>query len=108
MSSFLPPRWSGGFESQHEIRRAVGKFEQLESADAIRDRIVKLKQQGYSHATVAPQLNHESYQAAGGGSFTAPIISQLCRKFRAEGLLHGTEEILPPHWILGKLARQLG
>jgi len=32
-------RWAGGFESQHEIRRAVGKFKQ-ESADEIRSRII--------------------------------------------------------------------
>ena len=43
-------RWAGGFESRHEIRRAVAKFEQLESADVIRARIVALTQQGWTHA----------------------------------------------------------
>jgi len=49
--------WVGGFESRHEIRRAVGKFEQLESADEIRSRIIALKQQGHTHEAVARQLN---------------------------------------------------
>ncbi len=101
-------RWSGGFESQHEIRRPVGQFEQLESADEIRSRIVALKRQGYPHATVARQLNDECFCAASGGPFTSPIISQLCCKFRSEGHLSGKNAALPEHWKLGDLAKRLG
>lgn len=107
--------WAGGFESRHEIRRAVGTFQQLESADAIRARIVALKQQGWPHATVASQLNAEDYHAASGGPFTAPIVSQLCRQFRAAGLLTDArassrdEDNHPSKfWQLGKLSRYLG
>jgi DNA invertase Pin-like site-specific DNA recombinase len=108
-------RWAGGFESHHEIRRAVGKFEQLESADVIRARIVALKQQGWTHQAVAAQLNADQHRAASGGPFTTPIVSQLCRQFRAEGLL-SDDEALPwndderptEYWKLGELARHLG
>lgn len=100
-------RWAGGFESHHEIRRAVGKFEQLESAGEIRARIVDLKQQGYTHEAAAQQLNAEQFRSPGGGAFTSPIISQLCRKFRAEGSLQ-RGATTSDHWKLGELAVQLG
>ncbi|MGA9042851.1 MAG: recombinase family protein, partial [Terriglobales bacterium] len=101
-------RWSGGFESEHEIRRAVGKFEQLESASAIRSRIVALTRQGHTHAAVARQLNAERFHATGDGQFTSAIISQLCRKFRAEGYFRDDAAEPSDHWKLGALARQLG
>jgi DNA invertase Pin-like site-specific DNA recombinase len=100
-------RWAGGFESRHEIRRPVGKFEQLEAADAIRARIAAAKQQGATHAAVAAQLNAEQFRAASGGPFTAPIISQLWRKFAADENQH-QRAIQPPSWKLGALARHLG
>jgi hypothetical protein len=108
-------RWAGGFESRHEIRRAVGKFEQLESADVIRTRIVALREQGCTHAAVAAQLNAEHHRAASGRPFTEPIVSQLCRQFRAEGLLSDGEALSPKEdrrrsafWRLGELAQYLG
>jgi len=101
-------RWAGGFESEHEIRRAVGKFEQLESAGEIRSRIIALEQQGHTHEAVARQLNAEQFHSTSGGPFTSPIVSQLCRKFRAEG--HWTKDVTAPsdHWKLGELAKELG
>jgi hypothetical protein len=101
-------RWTGGFESEHEIRRAVGKFEQLESADEIRSRIIALKQQGHTHEAVARQLNTEQFRSTSGGEFTSPIISQLCCKFRAEGHLQDDAATTSDHWKLGQLAKQLG
>ena len=108
-------RWAGGFESCHEIRRAVGKFEQLESADVIRARIVALKQQGWTHAAVASQLNADHHRAPSGGPFTVPIVSQLCRQFRAAGLLTDDEAFSrneddrpSEYWRLGELAQYLG
>lgn len=101
-------RWAGGFESHHEIRRAVCKFEKLESAEQIRSRVVKLKQQGYTHQTVAEALNAEGFHATSGGMFTTPIISQLCRKFRQAGLELDRHVISSNQWKLGNLAQHLG
>jgi DNA invertase Pin-like site-specific DNA recombinase len=107
--------WTGGFESRHEIRRAVGKFTQLESCDAIRDQIVAFKRLGWTHAEVAMRLNADHHRSASGQPFTEPIVSQLCRQFRAAGLLSDDAtfgpkegEDPPGHWRLGKLARYLG
>lgn len=107
--------WKGGFESRHEIRRAVGKFTQLESCDMIRDQIIALKQRGWTHAEVAAQLNADRHRSASGQPFTEPIVSQLCRQFRAAGRLSddatpglNPDRCPPGHWRLGNLARYLG
>ena len=42
--------WAGGFESHHEIRRAVSRFEKLEAADEITQRIRELFDEGYTTA----------------------------------------------------------
>ena len=103
-------RWAGGFDSEHEIRRAVGKFEQLESASEIRSRIIALKQQGHTHEAVAQRLNAAQFHSTSGDAFTSPIVSQLCRKFRAEGYLKddGVTPSRHCHWKLGGLAKELG
>jgi DNA invertase Pin-like site-specific DNA recombinase len=108
-------RWAGGFESRHEILRAVGKFEQLESADVIRAQIIDLREQCWTHAAVAAQLNADHHRAASGGPFTGPIVSQLCRQFRAEGLLFDGDALsqidnahVSVYWRLSELAQHLG
>ena len=101
-------RWAGGFESEHEIRRAVGRFEQLESAGEIRSRIIALKQQGHTHEAIARQLNAEQFHSTSGDAFTSPIVSQLCRKFRAEGHLKDNGVTPSDHWRLGEVAKELG
>ena len=77
--------WTGGYESHHEIMRAVGKFDQLEFADKIRDRILQMKRRGHTHQAVADDLNALGYQSAQKSQFTKAIISSLCRRFEAAG-----------------------
>ena len=99
--------WSGGFKSQHELIRAVGKFEKLESADRIRAIVLQLKRRGYCHQAVADSLNEQGYLSTAGTRFTTPVVSQLCRRFRKEGenLDHigGYEN----HWTVASLASHL-
>ncbi|MDP7015472.1 MAG: hypothetical protein QGG36_06715 [Pirellulaceae bacterium] len=78
-------RWCGGFESQHEIIRAVGKFNKLETASAIKTRILRLKRRGHTHGTVARDLNASGYLTTRGVTFTKAVVSQLCRQFTAAG-----------------------
>lgn len=78
--------WVGGYDSHHEIRRSVQKFEQLESADTIRDAIIEMKRGGISHPIVAKQLNAAGYHSTQGSEFTAAIVSNLCRQFREQGV----------------------
>lgn len=78
-------RWTGGYESHHEIVRAVGKFDQLEFADDIRHRIVQMKRRGHTHQGVAEDLNALGYQSAQKSKFTKAIVRSLCRQFEAAG-----------------------
>ena len=100
-------RWAGGFESYHEVRRAVGRFEKLECADQILSRIVELKRQGLSQTSVAASLNSEGFHSASGGPFTVPIICQFCRKLRKQGFDIEPREVKQPFWALTSLARHL-
>jgi len=99
--------WSGGFKSQHELIRAVGKFEKLESAGQIRAIVCQLKRRGYCHQAVADSLNEQGYLSTAGNRFPSPVVSQLCRKFRHDGenLDHigGYEN----HWTVASLASKL-
>ncbi|MEZ6118058.1 MAG: recombinase family protein [Pirellulaceae bacterium] len=100
--------WSGGFESRHEVVRSVGKFEQLESCDAIRTRIIQLKRRGHSYQGIADALNGYGYHAASGSEFTSAIVSQLCKRFRQRGetisAIVGYEDYWTPHALAGALS----
>ena len=71
--------WAGGFESHHEIRKSVQRFEQLEFASDIRAKIISMKQSGACHQAVADALNGEGFRSTTGTEFTLPIISSTVR-----------------------------
>lgn len=100
-------RWSGGYESHHEIIKSVGKFERLESSTEIRRELIEMKRQGKTHQQVADALNASDYRSTLGGQYTGPIISGLCKKFRAEGV-QLDESKDGPRWTLHSLAKELG
>lgn len=72
-------RWCGGFESQHEIIRPVGKFDKLESADEIKRRTLRLKRRGHPHGEVARDLNASGYLTTRGVPFTTSWQRGLCQ-----------------------------
>jgi hypothetical protein len=78
--------WAGGFESHHEIRKSVQRFDQLESASTIRAKVIAMKQSGASHQAVADALNGEGFRSTSGSEFKLPMISFLCKRIRAEGV----------------------
>jgi len=99
--------WAGGFESHHEIRKSVQRFEQLESAAEIRSRIIDLKRQRTTHGAIAETLNREGFRGTSGTRFTIPMIGGLCCRFRGEGA-----DLRPApgpchHWTLTSLAAEL-
>lgn len=107
--------WHGGFTSHHEIRRAVGHFDKLESAAEIRGQIIDLKRSGYTHGVVAERLNAMGFHSASGRPFTTPIVSSLCRRFRREGTdlspaqsPTNNEDSQNDLWTLTALADRLG
>ena len=51
--------WQGGFTSQHEVVRPVRSYEQLRDGDRLVERIVELRRDGNTAATIAATLNAE-------------------------------------------------
>jgi len=100
--------WAGGFESHHEIRKSVQRFEQLESADEIRSKVIEMKRTGATHQVVADALIQAGFRATSGGEFTSPMISFLCCQLRRDGVdLHPAPQ-LANEWTLTSLAKHLG
>ena len=100
--------WAGGFESQHETRRRVQSFEQLDAAGELAERIQQLYDEGYPLSEIAKQLNHEGYKPAKGEEFTQTSMGALCRMLRRRGIIGETPNIQPHYWRAGKLCEALG
>ena len=77
-------RWTGGFESRHEIRRPVSSYKSLHDGQRVLARVLELKHQGLPHAEVARRLNAEGFHGPHGGPFTVPMVSfAWCRAQKA-------------------------
>lgn len=105
--------WAGGFVSQHELVRAVQRYEQLADYPRLRARIEALRAQGQSLAQVADCLNQEGFHPPKRAErFTMSMVAGFLAKkglsgprpraLSAAGMLHKGE------WLLTDLARQLG
>ena len=106
-------RWAGGAESRHEVRRPVGRYEQLADFPALIGRVEGLRAEGVTLAAVAEQLNREGFvPPKRAARFTGPMLARLLRVRRgragprppamAAALLAAGE------WWLGDLAARLG
>ena len=100
--------WSGGFASQHETRRRVQSFDQLEASEEIANRVQQLYDEGYPLSEIAKQLNHEGYYPAKGKRFTQTSMGALCRMLRRRGIIAKTPNIEPNYWRAGALSATLG
>lgn len=100
--------WSGGFESVHEIRRTVVRFEQLESYQDLMNRVLGLALGGKRAPEIARILRDEGYRSPRtGGSISVHMVQKLfseprCRRQLDNPPLHAD------HWRSGTLAIQLG
>jgi hypothetical protein len=100
--------WAGGFESQHETRRHVQSFDQLEAAPELAKRTQQLYNEGYPLSEIAKQLNHERYKPAKQERFTQTSMGALCRMLRRRGVIAVTPNIQPHYWRAGRLCEALG
>jgi DNA invertase Pin-like site-specific DNA recombinase len=98
-------RWSGGYESCHEIDKAVFSFDRLEDSQAILSRVLELCHRGYNQTAIAQTLNEEGYRSTRGGVYTKPIITQLLRRLRKSE--HDTSMQSENYWKLKALAKRL-
>jgi len=106
--------WTGGFESRHDIRRAVSSYQRLHDGQRVLARVTELKHQGLPHAEVAQRLNAEGFHGPHGGAFTEPMVSFVWR--RAQGTRraaistardHDPASTANDHWHVRELSKRL-
>ena len=102
-------RWAGGYESQHEVIRAVATYAQLRDFDQLMSRVVELREAGHVAKEIADTLNAEGfYPPKRRGKFTSPVIYQLLKRRALIGNERDHNELLGDHeWWLTDLAREL-
>jgi hypothetical protein len=104
--------WVGGFVSQHEVIRPVGRYELLRDYDRLIARIVELRDSGFTAAQIAEHLNAEGFRSPKCDQrFDARVVQQLfCRaglvapfddKFSRDELKRANE------WWIEDLMREL-
>ena len=100
--------WQGGCRTEHEVLRAVSRFEYVEGFDRLLQRIVALRGQGETAAQIAQALNREGYRTPKKrGDYTEASVRRLVSKC---GLIERGQrgEPLGRHeWRLAGLARKL-
>jgi hypothetical protein len=109
----LSVHWAGGFVSQHQVARAVQRYEQLADYPRLLARIEGLRQQGKSLAEVACCLNEEGFRPPKRvARFTAGMVGGFLTRFCQKGSSHqadrARQELAKGEWLLGDLARHLG
>ena len=100
--------WAGGYQSQHEIIRGVGNYQQLRDFKALMNRLGELRRAGHTAKEIACQLNAEGFHTPRRGPFTPNVLYPL---FLSEGLIGNERSQAEPlgkdEWWLTDLAREL-
>jgi len=108
----LSIHWSGGFVSQHRVRRPVARHDQLSNHAQLMERVATLRQQGQTAREIAETLNREGFvppqrRATYNGQMVRQLLARcgLSRGRRAQpdGGVLGEDE-----WWPSQLARELG
>jgi len=101
--------WIGGFVSQHEVRRSLGRYEQLRDFHRLVARLTELRNEGQTSARIAHELNQEGFHTPKGThkKFSGVLVRSLlmrlglCRRTDSPGLLE------PDEWWAHDLCRKL-
>lgn len=100
--------WAGGLQTQHESRRHVQAFRQLEASQELAKRAGQLYNEGYPLAEMAKQLNAEGYRPAKQDQFTETSIGAFCNMLRRKGVIATAPQVARHFWRSGALCVRLG
>ncbi|HIK95590.1 MAG TPA: recombinase family protein [Planctomycetes bacterium] len=101
-------RWHGGFASQHEISRAVWKFEQLRDYDRLVERIRQLHVQGTTVPRIAHKLNEEGFvPPRRRGKYSTHIVAPLMKQLGLVAEINQTQVLDEDEWWVRNLALEL-
>ena len=103
--------WAGGYVSEYEIIQPVGSFGQLRDSAQIKQRIIELHLEGWTHQQIADRLNQEKFHPATGGQFNGNALQMFFRTHCREelNLDQGPflEYLKPDEWLVNDLSRAL-
>jgi DNA invertase Pin-like site-specific DNA recombinase len=104
--------WMGGFTSQHEIIRPVGRYELLRDFDRLIARIVELRDAGRTAAQIAEYLNAEGFRSPKCDQrYDARVVQQLfcrCGLVAPHETKAAKDELKKPgEWWIEDLVREL-
>src|SRR3989441_3725269 len=105
-------QWAGGSRSEHDVIRAVGRYEQLSTYPVLLSRIDALRAVGLSFARIAAELNRDSFAPPKRTHrFTGGMIARLLSRRGLHGSRPrsmGESSVLRAHeYWLTDLARRL-
>jgi DNA invertase Pin-like site-specific DNA recombinase len=104
--------WMGGHVSHHEVSRQVFRFEQLTRYAELRQRVIELREAGWTATRIAAQVNQEGFRPPRNrATFNAANVNALLKRLGQSGLRdqHQTDKAKrkPHEWCLPELARKL-
>jgi DNA invertase Pin-like site-specific DNA recombinase len=101
--------WSGGFTTNHQVARPVGRYEQLKDYRRLAERVAHLHGQGLHLAQIAERLNDEGFvPPRRRGAFTEGGIGTLVRDLGLVGELFRDGLVGKDEWWIPDLSRKLG
>lgn len=100
--------WAGGYTSQHETRRTVSTFDELEDSQTLLTRAQQLYNSGCPQSELIQRLNDEGFRPARKSQFTASGIHALMRVLRRKGLISDRPNVAKPFWRSKQLSSELG
>jgi DNA invertase Pin-like site-specific DNA recombinase len=103
--------WAGGFISQCEVIRPVGRYEQLRDFKQLRARILELHDACHSAPEIAKILNRERFRPAQRRTtFNDTTVQQLLHRFGRIGICNRKPCALPDEdeWWIPNLSVELG
>jgi len=103
--------WAGGFTSQHQLRRPVARYDQLDDYDRLIQRVLELRDQKQTSRQIAQQLNREGFRPPKRRqTFNAPMVRTLISRHRPSSRRSRAMRDQPLHeheWWFTDLARHL-
>jgi len=100
--------WRGGFTSQHQVVRAVGRYSQLRDYDLLIARIKALHQEGKTVPAIADQLNQEGFvPPRRRGAFSVDILAPILQRLGLVSELRRDGILGPDEWWIRDLADRL-
>lgn len=101
--------WKGGFTTEHQMARPVGRYKQLKDYQRLTDRLKELHRQGLHRGPIAARLNAEGFvPPRRRGGFSELGVGALMRELGLVGEYFGDDLLQKHEWRIPDLARELG